>query len=776
MDEEDKEQMHTPPAPINPCLFFKNILLVALSILAITAFYDRFDRTKQTFLRLHVQVAGTFPRVEPSPCGLPTPSQVELVFGIGRDTRTPWNMDLTEDEAFNQILSSVCGTTNIYEAIRQFSKNSSIVTVQDTGLTTWNNAENSVINHLCAGEVDTKSDLYGDIRMRIAKAYIHSNAAFVRVATGCWTTSQRYPFDALSCDATTSAMIKSEIDAAAVDTLVAGQANAASFPKTGHMLFRLLMLSAIAHADRTLNSDNCFGNKLGFNASQFCAQTYAERVGAAPLFDASSPPPPAADMVLDPTAAPYEVVMQRYGQTCQSGNAFLVDPPSPPPASAWLYHAVDDTASSDPAILACTHALTFGLLDQRRLFGVPDPRDPFVVDTNWAPALSSLLYNAVGLGRLDGVSVHRKHDQATHLLQYAAYRLGATTQLCTLTGIAVGYFCGWALVPLFVFIVSRGFGVENVTTGKVETQVRPPPGFAIWFACLVAILATSWALFVEPPRHMSTHYVDGDCSQWSSLKHSNPWKTTDAESSSIDVEIGFIPAIMAVYAAFYMWRIRGGKCSRRISGQMRKMFRVLVARSAEEAIIIIPQLMVVLFLVLGALDSGEAWFEETIRHKLWKPIGTAKAQLVADDCLVLSVSSFFIGFTIGGLCVRWAVAEQELLTVKTPYMILVMGSAFFPFIFQSTLVLTNPVEGTDRYNYFIGSIFAQGIGGLLLLRSFSSFASVPASDESQNVVEVETVDQRLTREAREAQEQRNSNGRAVSDLENLPLLHLKLDN
>lgn len=733
MADRDGDGRPEAPTPSNSCLFFKNILLASFSILAFVAFYDRFDRTKQTFLRLHTQIVGTFPRVEPSPCGLPAPSQVELGFAIGRRTRTPWDTEPTEAETYDQIVASVCGTTNIYEMIKQFSKNFSIVTTQDTGFSTWNAAENSVINHLCGGEVDTRSEIYGDVRMRIARAYMHSNAAFVRVATGCWTSSQSYPFDALSCDATTAAMVKSEIESAAVDTLVAGQASAATFPETGHMLFRLLILSAIAHADRTLNNENCFGNKLGVNASQFCAQTYAERIGAAPLFYATVSPPPAAAIVLDPTAEPYEVVMQRHGQTCQSGNAFLFDPPSPPPAPAWIYQAVDDTANSDPAILACTHALTFGLLDQRRLFGVPDPRDFFAVDTNWAPALSSLLYNAVGLGRLDEVRVDRKHDQATQLLQYAAYRLGATTQLFTLTGIAIGYFCGWALVPLFVFVVSRFFGIENVTTGLIEPIVRPPPGFAFWFACLVGISATSWALFVEPPRHMSTHYVDSDCSQWSSLKHSNPWKTTDAESSSTDIFIGFIPGVMTVYAAFYMWRIRGGKCSREILRHIPKMFRIVNPRPSEETLIILPQLVVILFLVLGASDSGGSWFDEAITFKLSKPISTEKAQLVADDCLVLAVSAFFIGFTIGGLCTRWVVTQQELVTFKVPYMAIVMGSAFFPLLFQANLVLTNSETGTDRYTYFVGSIIAQGISGVLLLRSFTVFSVTPATAKGDSV-------------------------------------------
>lgn len=713
--------------PSNACLFFKNMLITSFSILLFVAFYDRFDRTKQTFLRLHTQIVGTYPRVEPSPCSLPVPSTVELAYGIGRYTRTPWESDPTEAEVYKHIQSSVCGTSTIYELLHKFSGNDTVIN------------EVELVKHLCVGGYDTKTDTYGDMRLRIARAYMHSNAAFVRLATGCWVTSTSYPFRAATCSQLTADMIQAEINAAAQDTLVAGQADASTYPETGNMLFRLLILAAVAHADREINNDVCFGNTLAVNASLFCSNTYDERIGFTTLFDATVSPPPAAAAVADTRAPGYEIVMQRYGQTCASGNALLSDPPSPPPIPSYLYYT-DDYSSADPAKLACTHALTWGLLDQRRLFGVPDPRQEFAVDTNWAPALSSLLYNAIGLGRLKDAWSDRSNDFATRLLQYAAYRLGATTQLCTLTGLAVGYFIGWATVPLAVFLVSRLLKIENVTTGLIEPMVRPPPGFAFYFACFLGLAATSWALFVEPPRHPSTHYVDSDCTKWDELSHANPWKTTDAEAGSTDIFIGFIPGAISIYALIYMWRIRGGKCQRSVKRRMPKLRRIFDTRPSEETIIILPQLVLVIFLVLGAGDSGGDWFDEAIVPKLTKAIGLTQAQLVADDCLVLAVSAFFIGYTIGGLCDRWVVTQQELLTFKIPYIIVVGGSAFFPLIFQATLVLTNPTSGSDRQFYFYGSIVCQGITGVLLLRSFSVLASGPAVGQDEAIDEAEVGD------------------------------------
>ena len=115
--EVSEEEGPKAPTTDNLCLFFKNIVIVVLSIIAIVAFYDRFDRTKQTFLRLHTQIVVPYPRVEPSPCGLPTPSPVELGFAVGRNQRSPWDSDPTEADAFDQIHSSVCGQSNMYETV-----------------------------------------------------------------------------------------------------------------------------------------------------------------------------------------------------------------------------------------------------------------------------------------------------------------------------------------------------------------------------------------------------------------------------------------------------------------------------------------------------------------------------------------------------------------------------------------------------------------------------------------------------------------------------------
>lgn len=717
-------------APVNACLFVKNVVVLSFCIAALGSFYDRFDRTKETFLRLHRQVVGVYPYKSPSPCALATPSASELTIAIGRFPRTPWIEDPTEEEAYNSIESSLCGSETVHSFLKHLSRNSSLVSAVDAGATTYNGAENSLLNMLCGEDLDTRREVYGDIRMRIARAYMHSNAAFVKYATGCWTTPTP-PFSAAVCGTATSALVTNSMYAAAVDTLVAGQHDAATFPETGDMLARLLMLAAISEADRSVNGGACFGNPLQLNASRLCETTYAERIGAAPLFVESVSPPPTAPAVVDTRAAPYEDVMQRYGRTCGDWSAALTDPPSPPPIPSFVW---DHPNGDDPAVLACTHVLTFGLLDQRRLFGVPDPRDLFAVDTSWANYFSSLLYSFTGLGLLDEDPwEERQNSLPTRLLLYSAYRLAGTTALCTLAGFSMGFFAAWAGMPLFVFLVARLTGKSDVF-GRKNPLVRPPPGISFWLMVVVAFLASSWAVFVEPPKHMSPHYTDQSCA--ARKQTSSPWATTSVGVVPSDWWIAYVPFAIAFYAVIYSQFLRGGKCNLQLRRRMANMFRIADPRSAAMGVAVITQALVILFLALGAGASGAAWFEAAIEKRHLDVVGIETADLVAKDCLVLAVGSIFVGACIGVLCTRWTVTKQEAITFKLPYAIMVFGCCFFPFFLQYSLVITEH-STPGRGAYFAATLISQAATGVFAFMSMLVFTSVPPTTGDNKVPQLE---------------------------------------
>lgn len=707
-----------------PCLFVKNVVVLSFCLVALTSFYDRFDRTKQTFLRLHRQIVGVHPYKAPVPCALATPSAAELTVAVGRFPRTPWVEDPTEEMAYDVIESSLCGADTIHRFLKHLSRNKSLVTAADVGGTTYDGAEASLVNMLCDDDFDTRRHVYGDIRTRITRAYMHSNAAFVKYATGCWTTPTK-PFSAGMCGTDTATLVTEHMNAAAVDTLVAGQADAATFPETGDMLARLLMLAAISEADRSVNGGACFGNPLALNASRLCAATYAERIGAAPLFDASVSPPAPAPVV---SGIPYEDVMRSYGRTCGDSSVALSDPPAPPPIPAFVWNHPEN---DDPAVLACTHTLTFGLLDQRRLFGVPDPRDLFAVETNWANFLSGLLYSSTGLGLLDdGAWEERQNSLQTRLLLYAAYRLAAITALCTLAGVSLGFFTAWAGVPLFVFLVSFSTGKTDVF-GMSQRAGRPTPGISFWLMVLVAFVTSSWAIFVEPPTHMSPHYTDQSCAARKDT--SAPWATTSVGVGASERWIVYIPFAATAYAVIYAWFIRGGKCNPQLRKRMANLFRIANARPSWMGSALLTQMLVIYFLLLGAGASGAAWFAAAIKKRQLVRVGVETAELVANDCLVVAVGSIFVGACIGALCTRWSVTKEEAIAFKVPYLIALFGCCFFPVLLQLSLAITQGQGTPGREQNFWYSLFAQAATGGFALLSVRLFVSVPPTADTATV-------------------------------------------
>ena len=204
------------------------------------------------------------------------------------------------------------------------------------------------------------------------------------------------------------------------------------------------------------------------------------------------------------------------------------------------------------------------------------------------------------------------------------------------------------------------------------------------------------------------------------------WKTTDFEASETDLFVSLIPGGFALASALYMTGCRAGKCTPSV-GNLIPSFN---ARSTIDFLIYIPQALLVLFLVLGAADSGAKWFDVAVRRRPTANTGLVEAQLVADDCLVLAVSSFFIGGTVGGCSVRWVIENKDS-GYKLLYVASLLTMCFFPLIFQATLVLTKSEAGSDRSFYFFSSIACQGATAVFLLLSVYLYAKRIEEEKEQ---------------------------------------------
>tara|TARA_B100001173_G_scaffold282680_1_gene267716 strand:+ start:781 stop:3093 length:2313 start_codon:yes stop_codon:yes gene_type:complete len=658
----------------------------------------------------------------------------ELALGVGPQTRSPWFPEPTEVEIYSTVRANMCSSTSVYQFLKEYLNKSLGVDTNPTTPIEKTIANNAILEQVCKEGATTNSDDYGDIRLRITRAYIHANPAFMKVSSGCLETSIN-PFSDTKCP-TAATFIAQQLSLAASDVNIL-RSETHTLPSTSEMLYRLFLIAAISHADRTLNVDHCFGNYESLNASMLCHSAYS-------VLPSLPPQVPIPGRRLSSLVKYEDVVQNRFGDTCQSRNGLLTDPPSPPPAPAWIYFE-DHGNTGDDAILACTHVLTWGLFDQRRLFGIPDPRGEFKAENNYADFLSSYLYNAVGLGRMKEAwdtsptssenKLSRRRHPPTRLLLYAAYRMSATTVLCTATGVSVGFYIGWTSVPLFVQLALRIFGSEATRTENDEKQAkekraegRRPPTIPFVFASLVAIISTAWSLYVEPLRHISVYYIDPSCSGWASNDISSPWMTSDVYGRKTDWWIAFIPLGLVSYAVVYNYLCRGGKCNANVRKKIEES-ETLLPPGPTPIFAILSQISVIFFLALVASNSWEEWFNNGIEN----PFSitevahiTKMADIFATDCITLALSSFFIGFFLGALVTRSFIEDKEAIQ-KTIYASAVFGSCFFPFLIQSANTVKYKEE-SDRAFWGTAALIAQGFSALMAFTHLRPLLSLPCND------------------------------------------------
>jgi hypothetical protein len=717
----------------NWCLQATNVIMGGLAISSIFAFVDRFDDAKDTFWRLH-RLAPTHPH----PCALATPDGVELSYLAGKWSHSPLDVFMPATaKLHDDMRAALCANSNIYGFLKHLMDNATtMVTARDDTSTelspTWQTAENKFLELVCYGESqNTEVDTFGDVRGRIGRAYVHSHAAFVKYTTGCTWAAGADPFaSATTC--THNAVVKAELLAAAQDQAAFGAKLDAT---TGEMMYRLAALAVLSYNDRNGNAAGCFSNPGTHNASVFCQSIYDELEADIVNFpQVAAPPAPAPRTVNNEVLPPYEAAVRARDASMQTcANAVLsagtqTNPPSPPPTPNTLFVAAHDMGKTD-AVLTCTHTLEWGLMDIRRLFGVPDPRGPFEVHTSYVPGLIDIIYSGAGLSNMKKVTFEEYARRDNELRQYASYRMVATAVMASLTNWAMGFFLGRASIPFFVFLTIRFCRVKSEVTGFTQKLVPPPPRLPFWIAIFVGLFAWLWAFFVDPTRHFSPFYVDGSCETWKKAAIiSAPWMTPDGYDSTRNTGINiwfvlFIP----IWAILYNTQCRSGNASKK---EMSRMRRYLNPKDNPTAFALIPQAVLMTMLGLTAVYSSEQWFVVAVRDEMQTNPGDLEAEDFTNDLTALVFASVFSGWLIGAMTRRWAATQSPAL-VKLPYLLSVGFATAFPFI-QNSILLTaandrsrelNSTGDNPRYVYYIIGIVCQGLTLMLAFFVFQSWLS-----------------------------------------------------
>jgi len=371
---------------------------------------------------------------------------------------------------------------------------------------------------------EQQDDAYGDLRVRVARAYVAAMPAFARYKTEKETCAEAEgtvsPFDEFC---THASFIKTQLDDAAEDGSMMIEGNklydtstmndgvgGATFTK---MYYRLLALSLAGYHDRHLNQGRCFKNDAHVPAIDLCHAVVGS-IGTVGNVPAGADP------------------MQHYSEqqtkitdlmSCPHlGSAPPPPPPTPPItriSDAELMLGFTNTnagTASSAWEKVCASTLQYGLFEQGRLFGIPDPTGQFVVDNRADRALHFIagwIYNGLYVNpwKSSGDVVS---DPKARLEVYIAYRLASTTIWGMLVANVCGFLLARAVIPLGVYAL-RFFQVRAQGNSAI-VLMRPRADTPLYVTLGVAVIVVYWLIWIDPA--VQSHYpVTTECDEWQGL-------------------------------------------------------------------------------------------------------------------------------------------------------------------------------------------------------------------------------------------------------------------
>jgi hypothetical protein len=481
-------------APINYRLIVINILLIVGCVFVLVQSTSALATAANDMDNIARKAAGA------APCGMAVPRTkfiLQAVREISDDAFTEDN----EGVYVERVQKAFCSASSVTNSLRSAFQTHEIpedCCNENVDAADQIDVDAAVKDYLCKCDTqgcNTGSTGYGDIVRRIAHAYVLAAPAFAHymdtTMNGGRCTTDYDPFSEAACpNADSRDIIATELNEAADNSMsiLAGEsANAAPFPETAHMVYRLMLLGLVEYNDRTLNDGRCFKNTAGkADPVAFCIDKLSSS-GGRPLGKRS------VTGCLDPIDQPYYVERIGFADSCnwdaETGKEEDRLEIEPTPRADRRFSEGYKTA--DPVIAVCSSTLEFGLLDQKRLFGLPDPVSKFeFYGSNHGNAFTRWLAGWAYYGLFDanvGKAIAEKHVPYLDLKLYAGYRFAATAAWSIAAICATGYLLAFASVPmaklLYVRLVRR-----NITNTATETVVLKPLGTAEYVASVRTIL------------------------------------------------------------------------------------------------------------------------------------------------------------------------------------------------------------------------------------------------------------------------------------------------
>lgn len=586
-------------APINYRLIVINLLLIVGCSFVLVQSISSLNQAMTDMDSIARKAAGA------APCGMAVP-RTKFILQAVREISDDSFTDENEGVYVERVQKAFCSASSVTNSLRSAFQTHEIpedCCNDNVDAADQIDVDAAVKDYLCKCDTqgcNTGSTGYGDIVRRIAHAYALAAPAFAHYVdknvNGGRCTTDYDPFSETACPNVDSRnLITTELNEAADNSMriLAGEsANTAPFPETAHMVYRLLLLGLVEYNDRTLNDGRCFKNTAGTaDPVAFCIEKLSSStrdLGTASVTGC-----------LDPIKQPYYVERIGFADSCdwdaETGKEEDRLEIEPTPRALRRFSAGYETA--DPVIAVCSSTLEFGLLDQKRLFGLPDPVAKFeFYGANHGNAFTRWLAGWAYYGLFDanvGKAIAEKHVPYLDLKLYTGYRLAATSAWAIAAICATGYLLAFASVPmgklLYVRLIRR-----NISNTATETVVLKPLGTAEYVALVVGLIVGLWIIFVDPGSSVP-FVVDDQCDDYEI--HGGPFPTSESRA-----RLGLVGLALALLCGGTL--IYAG-CCRRVPRRQRVM--PLNPFSLWPVVIVIVGVLVAVIIL--AIRAGNDWWE-----------------------------------------------------------------------------------------------------------------------------------------------------------------------
>tara|TARA_B100001057_G_scaffold500402_1_gene615245 strand:- start:5002 stop:7746 length:2745 start_codon:yes stop_codon:yes gene_type:complete len=542
---------------------------------------------------------------------------------------------------------------------------------------------------------------YGDLKTRVARAYIAAMPAFSRYQKErdtCAVPEQyKDPFDSFcrhSCHVRKELKAASKQQDLMYDTVTG--TNGATMPRGTtftKQLYRLLALSLAGYYDRYHNQGVCFRNTE--------VDADGDPVGALEFCENSMQPSGVGDtpgLKNKEAIDAYSSQNEQIEQDQQCGDKRYPPPsPAPPIYRNDPLEGVGDRLSAQ----VCAAILQYGLFEQGRLFGIPDVLSPFVVDNRVDRSLHFLaktIYDAMYLKPVKKVG-DILADPKSKLEMYIAYRLSSTSIWAILVANVAGYMMVRALAPTIVqALMFLGFTtnvrVEGDKTGDAYKEivlVRPQVGWPVYLAMGVMVLAVYWILWVDPATQ-SHYYVTPTCQDWQGLGvhvPSGAFGTTWGKRRYGRFGEHIIGVLLAILFVLMLIVIAIGRTfvPRAAKEDANEVDLGQTARIDSVALMMIGLALIVQILFISqSIVSGDQWYE-TVKAS----DNDAKVLDVFTKDVWMSIwAAFWTSSSIGWYRQKWAFDDLKLIP-QLAFMASCLVLQNMP-LFQSAVLLEKEID------------------------------------------------------------------------------------